>query len=241
MQHNPSAKPLRNKGWSHYEVLWGIILTHTSSWVGFHASTSLTTNVLTPTASGSNITQTTTANAPADVMSSLENTLHQVEFHNLDLDEDNMHTTPIPNDTPPVPVPILLVPSPITPVMPRGFNAVMQPFVAPLISMPGSSTAVKCKVDRDNSEWYRSHPPHSSKVKSASGSSKSQCLTLPLALEGLGEKMVGSIASMSCTLQDVITAHIMEPVPSCKQHAMLQVQEEKDLYDYDAVVMIGLF
>jgi hypothetical protein len=197
--------------------------------------------MLTPTATGSDITQTTTADASANVMLLLENMLHQVEFCDLDLNEDDMCTTPIPNDTPPVPVPILPVPSPITPVTPRGFNAAMQPFVAPLISMPGSSTAVKHKADRDNSERYRSHPPHSSKVKSASGSSKSQCLTLPLALEGLGEKMVGSIASMSCTLQDVITAHIMEPVPSCKQHAMLQVQEEKDLYDYDAVVMIGLF
>jgi hypothetical protein len=123
-----------------------------SSWVGFHASTSLTTNVSTPTASGSNITQTTTADAPADVMSSLENMLHQVEFHDLDLDEDDMHTTPIPNDTPPVPAPILPVPSPITPVMPRGFNAAMQLFVAPLISKPGSSTAVKHKADRDNSK-----------------------------------------------------------------------------------------
>jgi hypothetical protein len=64
---------------------------------------------------------------------------------------------------------------------------------------------------------------------------------LPLALEGLGEKMVGSIANASSTLQDIITVHIMEPVPSRKQHAMLQVQEEKDLDDYDAVAMIGLF
>jgi hypothetical protein len=96
MQHNPSAKPLRNRGWSHYEALQGIIPTHMSSWVGFHASTSLTTNTLTPTASGSDITQTTTTNAPTDVMSSLENALHQVEFRNLDLNEDDMRTTPIP-------------------------------------------------------------------------------------------------------------------------------------------------
>jgi hypothetical protein len=123
-----------------------------SSWVGFHASMSLTTNVSTPTASGSDITQTTTTNAPTDVMSSLENALHQVEFRNLDLNEDDMRTTPIPNNIPPVPVPILPVPSPITPVMPRGFNAAMQPFVAPLISMPSSSTVVKHKADGDDSE-----------------------------------------------------------------------------------------
>jgi hypothetical protein len=61
---------------------------------------------------------------------------------------------------------------------------------------------------------------------------KSQRLMLPLTLEKLGEKMVSCIASVSSTLQDVITAHIMEPIPSCKQHAMLQVQEEKDLDDY---------
>jgi hypothetical protein len=80
-----------------------------SSWVGFHASMSLTTNASTPTASGSDITQTTTADAPADVMSLLENALHQVEFCDLNLDEDDMRTTPIPNDTPPVPAPILPV------------------------------------------------------------------------------------------------------------------------------------
>jgi hypothetical protein len=212
-----------------------------SSWVGFHASTSLTTNTSTPTATGSNITQTTTTDAPTNVILLLENMLHQVEFCDLNLDEDNMHTTPIPNDTPPVPMPILPVPSPIMPVTPRGFNAAMQPFVAPSIFTPGSSTAVKHKADRDNSKQYGSCPPHSSKAKSASGSSKSQHLTLPLALEGLGKKMVSGIASVSSTLQDVITAHIMEPVPSCKQHTMLQVQEEKDLDDYDAVAMIGLF
>ncbi|KAG2102319.1 hypothetical protein BD769DRAFT_1676644 [Suillus cothurnatus] len=141
--HNPSVKPLRNKGWSHYKALRGIIPTHMSSWVGFHASMSLTTNVSTPTASGSNITH---------VMLSLENTLHQVKFHDLDLDEDDTHTTPIPNNTPPVPTPILPVPSPITPVALGGFNAAMQPFVAPLISMPGSSTAVKRKADGDDSK-----------------------------------------------------------------------------------------
>jgi hypothetical protein len=107
--------------------------------------------------------------------------------------------------------------------------------------MPGSSTVVKRKANGDDSEQYGSHPPHSSKAKSALGSSKSQRLTLLLALEGLGEKMVSSIASTSSTLQDIITAHIMEPVPSCKQCAMLRVQEEKDLDDYDAVAMIGLF
>jgi len=241
MQHNPSAKPLRNKGWSHYEVLRGISLTHMSSWVGFHARMSLTTNVLTPTATGSDITQTTTTNAPANIMSSLENTLHQVEFCDLNLDEDDMCTTPISNNTPPVPMPILPVPSPITPVMPRGFNTAMQPFVASLVSTPGSSTMVKRKADGDDSEQYGSSPPHSSKAKSASGLSKSQHLMLPLALEGLGEKKVGSIGSASPTLQDIITAHIMEPVPSHKQCAMLQVQEEKDLDDYDTVAMIGLF
>ncbi|KAG2115539.1 hypothetical protein BD769DRAFT_1673064 [Suillus cothurnatus] len=223
IKHNPSAKPLRNKGWSHYEVLRGIILTHMSSWVGFHARMSLTTNVLTPTATGSDITQTTTTNAPANIMSSLENTLHQVEFCDLNLDEDDMCTTPISNNTPPVPMPIL------------------PPFVASLVSTPGSSTMVKRKADGDDSEQYGSSPPHSSKAKSASGSSKSQHLMLPLALEGLGEKKVGSIGSASPTLQDIITAHIMEPVPSHKQCAMLQVQEEKDLDDYDAVAMIGLF
>jgi hypothetical protein len=68
-------------------------------------------------------------------MSSLENVLHQVEFHDLDLNEDDMRTTPIPNDTPPVPAPILPVPSPITPVTPRGFNAAMQPFVAVTVGL----------------------------------------------------------------------------------------------------------
>ncbi|KAG1777163.1 hypothetical protein EV702DRAFT_1197482 [Suillus placidus] len=241
IKHNPSAKPLRNKGWSHYEALRGIIPTHTSSWVGFHASTSLTTNASTPTATGSDITQTTTADPPGEIMSSLEHALHQVEFRDLDLDDVDMRTTPIPNEIPPVPAPILPIPAPITPVTPRGFNAAMQHFVAPSISTPGSSTAVKRKADGDDSERYGSRPPHSSKAKSASGSSKSQCLTLPLALEGLGDKMVGGIASASSTLQDVVTAHIMEPIPSRKQRAMLQVQEEKDLDDYDAVAMMGLF
>lgn len=189
MQHNPSVKPLRNKGWAHYEALRGIIPTHTSSWVSFHASTSLTTNMLTPTATGSDIA--TTTDGPPDVMLSLENALNQVEF--CDLDDDNMCTTPIPNDPPPAP-------TPIPPATPQGFNVAMQPFVAPSISTPGSSTAVKRKADGNDSDQYGSRPPHSSKGKSVTGSSKSQCLTLPLALEGLGDKVAGGIATATTVL-----------------------------------------
>ncbi|KAG1848015.1 hypothetical protein F4604DRAFT_1974037 [Suillus subluteus] len=216
IKHNPKAKPLKNKGWPR-------------SLVGFHASTSLAANASTPTATGSEITHTTSADASADPMLSLESTLNQVKFH--DLDDIEMSST---HDIPPVT-------APISPVTPRGFNAAIQPFVAPSMSTPASSTAVKHKAEGDDNGQHESHPPHSSKGKSAAGSSKLQRLSMPLALEELGGKVVDSITSTTSALQDTIAGHIMEPVPSHKQCAMLQVQEEKDLDDYDAVAMINLF
>ena len=232
MQHNPSAKGLRNKGWPHYEALQGIIPAHTSNWTGFHASTSLAVDTSTPTATGSDITNTTTNPSADAAMLSLESALDRVEFR--DLDDIEMSSAPIPHD-------ILPIPTPITPVTPRGFNAAIEPFVAPSISTPASSTAVKRKNEGDDGERHKSRPPHSSKGKSMAGSSKSQRLTMPVALKEMAGEVASSITSAGSALQDTITGRLAEPVSIRKQRAMLRVQEEKDLDDYEVVAMINLF
>lgn len=47
--------------------------------------------------------------------------------------------------------------------------------------------------------------------------------------------------SATTVLNDAVAAHAVEPVPSCKQCAIIRVQEEEDLDDYDAVAMINIF
>jgi len=104
---------------------------------------------------------------------------------------------------------------PLTPIMLRGFNAAMQPFHPPSTSStPASSTA---------------------------GSSKSQHLTMSLALEELGRKVADSITNATSVLQDTIARHFTDPVPVRKQRAILQVQEEKNLDDNEVVTMMELF
>ncbi|KAG2355587.1 hypothetical protein BDR07DRAFT_1302992, partial [Suillus spraguei] len=112
LSHNPLVKPLKNKGWPHYEMLQGIILAQTSSWVGFHASTSLAADASTPTATGSDITHATSSDTSADPMSSLESVPNQVEF--CDLDDIEMSRAPAATPIPISPV----TGAPIPPVTP---------------------------------------------------------------------------------------------------------------------------
>jgi len=81
MQHNPSVKKLRKAGWVHYEILKGVIPSHTSSWTGFHANMGLTASVSAFTPS---ISSDVTTNPPASAYSKislLEKRLDEVEFH----------------------------------------------------------------------------------------------------------------------------------------------------------------
>ncbi|KAG2353254.1 hypothetical protein BDR07DRAFT_1380812 [Suillus spraguei] len=142
-----------------------------------------------------------------------DSVLNQVEFR--DLDDIKMSRAPAVTPIPISPV----AATPIPPVTPQGFNAATQPFVVPSISMPAFNSGEAGR--------HESRPQILQKERSVSGSSKVQHLTMLVALEEMGDK----VADM----------HIMEHVPTHKQRAMLRVQEEKDLDDYDAMVMINLF
>ncbi|KAG2358438.1 hypothetical protein BDR07DRAFT_1379426 [Suillus spraguei] len=108
-------------------------------------------------------------------------------------------------------------------------------------STPASSTAIKHKGTDDDSSRQESRPPHSSKsAKSAGGSSKSQCLTMPLALEELGGKVSGSINTAATMLQEV-SGHLIEPAPACRMKAIRRVQEECDLDDHEVFALIKVF
>src|SRR6267154_6443142 len=112
---------------------------------------------------------------------------------------------------------------------------VSPPLDPSLFSTPTSSTAVKRKADRDDDIRNEPHPPHSTK-----GSSKAARLTIPQALEGLGEKMAGSIDNVSSVIQDSLL-RFFEPIPSHKQRAILQMQDNDDLDDDEVLTMVNLF
>jgi hypothetical protein len=64
---------------------------------------------------------------------------------------------------------------------------------------------------------------------------------MPVALKEMAGEVASSITSAGSALQDTITGRLAEPVSIRKQRAMLRVQEEKDLDDYEVVAMINLF
>jgi hypothetical protein len=64
---------------------------------------------------------------------------------------------------------------------------------------------------------------------------------MPLALEELGEKVADSIADATSMFRDFVAGHFTDPVPVRKQCAVLRVQEEKSLNDYEVVTMMDLF
>jgi len=171
---------------------------------------------------------------------SLENILDNVEFStsantkiplvSLDPQTQSLSSVLLQVALPIMPMPVM--PTPITPLH----------LPVPSSSTPASSTAFKCKTTDDDTSCQESHPPHSSKLgKSAGGSSKSQCLTMLVALEELGGKVSTSINTATTALQEVISGHLIEPAPVCKQRAICQVQEEQDLDDHEVLTLIKVF
>ncbi|KAG0708669.1 hypothetical protein DFH29DRAFT_994088 [Suillus ampliporus] len=214
---DPQVKSIKNVGWEHYEALVEFLPSHISTWTGFHKSLDVNANTSTTTGSSS---------ASDIIMMSLENRLESADAEMMPVSKDpqTQCSTVPPQVAPPIMALHFLLPS-------LGST-----------STPASSTAVKCKTVDDNSSRQESHPPHSSKLgKSAGGSSKSQCITMPLALEEFGGKVTSSINTATTVLQEAITGHFVEPVPMCKQRAIHQVQEEHDLDDHEVLKMIKVF
>ncbi|KAG0700361.1 hypothetical protein DFH29DRAFT_1001163 [Suillus ampliporus] len=136
------------------------------------------------------------------------------------------------------------VATPVTHTSSHNAN-VMPHFLVPSLSStstPASSTAIKCKTVDNDSSCQESYPPHYLKLgKSAGGSSKSQHITMLLALEEFGGKVTSSIDTATMVLQEVIIDHFVELVPIHKQRAICQVQEEHDLDDHKVLKMIKVF
>ncbi|KAG1740916.1 hypothetical protein EDB19DRAFT_1908235 [Suillus lakei] len=201
-----------------------------STWTGLHTSMDLNTNTSTPTGSSS---------TSDIIMMSLENMLENVKFSK----SANTEMMPVSQDpqTQSSTIPPQVAP-PITPI--SSHNVVPHFFIPSLgsASTPASSTAIKHKTLNNDSSHQESRPPHSLKsCRSVGGSSKSQHLTMPLALEELGGKVSGSIDTTTTALQEAVVGHFVEPVPVCKQKAIHQVQEEHDPEDHEVLMLIEVF
>jgi hypothetical protein len=227
------VKSVKTTGWMHYEALLDLLPTHTSTWTGFHASMDLNPNTHTSTPTGS-------SSASDIMMMSLENMLDNVEFStSADTEIPPVSLDPQTQSSSSVPLQVALPITPI-PVMPTPITPLHLP--VPSTSTPASLTAFKRKATDNDTSRQESRPPHSSKSgKSAGGSSKSQCLTMLVALEELGGKVSTSINTATTALQEVVSGRLIEPAPVRKQRAIRQVQEEQDLDDHEVLTLIKVF
>jgi hypothetical protein len=185
-------------------------------------------------------TPTGSSSAGDIIMMSLENMLDNIEFGtstntkippvSLDPQTQSLSSVLLQVTLPIMPMPVM--PTPITPLH----------LPVPSTSTPASSTTFKCKATDNDTSCQESCPLHSSKLgKSAGGSSKSQHLTMLVALEELGGKVLTSINTPTTALQEVVSGHLIEPAPVHKQRAICQVQEEQDLDDHKVLTLIKVF
>jgi hypothetical protein len=232
IQHTPSAKHFKNKGWPHYEALKELLPSKTRGNLAFYTRMPADNVALVGAPS-----QATASQPPAGISFGEANIFDQEKaLDNIEYGADNPPDVDI----------TMLPPSTI----PQAVDAAQRPTFTP--STPGTSTIASGKRKAgggpDDSMRTLARPPGSTKSATESGKSvKSQHVAIPQAFQDMG-KEIHNLSNSFDRATDVMQEHatqvasrpMVDPIPVRKHKAISQLQKE-GLEDREVVEVIKHF